>query len=936
MTRVTRVATLALSLVLISHVAAAQTVTSTTGAINGTVTDATKAVLPGVTVTLSGSALMGTSTAVTDQNGAFRFSTLPIGDYKLTFELSGFGAVAREGIHVSVGFTATVNAEMNPGAVAESITVTGASPVVDISATKVSNVLDSQRLAELPGSRDAWAVAAQTPGVSMARLDVGGSNAWTQQTFSAYGVGGGERNEVEGIMVNEGSGQMYYTDFASFEEISVTAAGNTAEVGTPGAFSNFVSKSGGNTYHGTVYFDFENDAMEAHNIDAAQMAAGVKGSQYLATEDLNRLSLFRDFTADIGGYVKKDKLWWYFGYRNNVADLRFPTLVDDIQHTYGPVYSTKGTFNLNPNHRFVAYYQHAGKVQPDYLGAIALPTGRDTTAIMHADTVWSSGYPNDISKGEYNATLSNRLFLMVRGGVMKSFWFRNYKSSAPRIEDISNNFVSGGVYGIDNARFRPQVNAALSYFKDGLAGSHNFKFGTEIMRDDLDQPFRGFGDPCQCVSVFSNAVPRQVYLYKSGANSLSRLWAYTGYANDSWMVNKRLTLNVGIRVDRYRPYLPAQTGPAGLTFAAVDEVLIWNNVGPRLGVSVDVTGRGKTLVKANYGKYWLYPAGDFAGTVNPNPPTWREIYTWNDLNVNGRWDSGEQVGAATSVSGGAASTIYDPNIQNTFAHQALLFVEHEAAPNLGVRTGFVWNGRRQLRGSLNINRPVDAYTVPVQVRDPGPDGRAGTTDDGGLINAFNLSPEFLSLPVVNRTINLGDGADTNYYTWEIAATRRLAGSWSLLASFDRIWAHEGAIAANATPNLLINTVDGENRFTNWQAKVNATVVLPWNLRVTPILRHQSGTPFARTFSAALNYSSAVTIKAEPVGGERTPNITLFDVRAEKVIRVGQNRVSAFFDAYNIFNSNDPQTLTTTSGSAWLFPAAITPPRVARVGLKFAW
>jgi hypothetical protein len=145
----------------------------------------------------------------------------------------------------------------------------------------------------------------------MSRIDVGGSNAWTQQGFQAYGVGGGERNEVEGIMVNEGAGQMYYTDFASFEEISVTAAGNTAEVGTPGAFSNFVSKAGSNTYHGTVYFDYENESLEAHNIDAAQIRAGIKGSQYLAAEDLNRLSLFRDFTADIGGFVRKDRLWWY-------------------------------------------------------------------------------------------------------------------------------------------------------------------------------------------------------------------------------------------------------------------------------------------------------------------------------------------------------------------------------------------------------------------------------------------------------------------------------------------------------------------------------------------------------------------------------------------------------------------------------------------------
>ena len=156
--------------------------------------------------------------------------------------------------------------------------------------------------------------------------------------------------------------------------------------------------------------------------------------------------------------------------------------------------------------------------------------------------------------------------------------------------------------------------------------------------------------------------------------------------------------------------------------------------------------------------------------------------------------------------------------------------------------------------------------MPNPVRDPGPDGRAGTADDGGVITAYNLAAEYLALPVINRTLNLGSGADRNYYTWEATATRRQSGSWSLLASFARTWIREGAIASNATPNLLINTVDGQNQYTTWQAKLNATLTLPYQLKVTPILRHQSGTAFARTFSAALNYSSAVTIKVRACRG----------------------------------------------------------------------
>ncbi len=127
----------------------------------------------------------------------------------------------------------------------------------------------------------------------------------------------------------------------------------------------------------------------------------------------------------------------------------------------------------------------------------------------------------------------------------------------------------------------------------------------------------------------------------------------------------------------------------------------------------------------------------------------------------------------------------------------------------------------------------------------------------------------------------------------------------------------------------------QDRFRTWQAKVNGTLSLPRGFRVVPVLRHQSGTPFARTFVRTLNYGNA-TIKAEPITANRTPNITIVDLRTEKTFSINAVRVMGFFDVYNIFNTNAVQTLTTSSGGAWLRPTAITAPRMLRIGMRLDW
>ena len=176
-----RILSLALSVIAADlTLASAQTVTATTGAVNGLVTDSTRAMVPGVLVSLSGASLLADVTTITDQTGAYRFSAVPPGDYTLTFELAGFVTMTRNGVHVGLGFTATVNTEMSPGALTDSVTVSG-SPVVDLSSTAVTTHFDSEKLASLPGARDIFAILANTPGVAMTKMDVGGNGALSLQ-----------------------------------------------------------------------------------------------------------------------------------------------------------------------------------------------------------------------------------------------------------------------------------------------------------------------------------------------------------------------------------------------------------------------------------------------------------------------------------------------------------------------------------------------------------------------------------------------------------------------------------------------------------------------------------------------------------------------------------------------------------------------------------
>ena len=243
-----------------------QTVGATTGTINGKVVDPSDAVLPGVTVTISAPQMQGEQTAVTNADGNYRFPGIPPGTYRVTYELPGFAQVVREGIRVTLGFTATLNVTMQVSGLQETVTVTGDSPVVDVSSTKTSTNYDYKELASIPSARDMWAILAESPGVTMARIDVGGSAAGTQSGYRTYDARGDQnRVMIDGLVTTEGTGAIgVYVDYGAFEEVTAGTAGHGADMGQPGVQTQMMIKSGGNQFHGSVYGDYQNSSLQAH------------------------------------------------------------------------------------------------------------------------------------------------------------------------------------------------------------------------------------------------------------------------------------------------------------------------------------------------------------------------------------------------------------------------------------------------------------------------------------------------------------------------------------------------------------------------------------------------------------------------------------------------------------------------------------------------
>src|SRR5229473_633637 len=413
------------------------------GRFTGTVKDAQGGVLPGVTVTAKSPALMGARAVVSEGDGTYSLASLPSGEYELSFDLAGFQSFKRGNLKLLLGQILTVDAQLQVASLTESVTVTGASPVVDMQNTKVGTDFTTDKLVGVPTATDIWAVLGQAAGVRMRGFDVGGSHKSQQSGYESFGIRGQNRVLNDGVDTTEGdSGAGFYADFFANEEIAVSAAGGDVEMNSPGSAVVNTIKSGGNQFKMLNNLTYQQESFVADNIDASTAARGFTGQPNIK---------FWEGHTDIGGPINKDKLWFFGSYNHFKIDKQISGVPRTVATDLGIFdnYTTKETYKASKNDTVVGYFQWGRKQKPF----------RGLSTLVSAESAQPQDSVSWVFKIQHQRVWGNRLFTDVKANLFGYDFPLGVKVDAkqfPARMDTGTGFVSGVAWNaFDTGRQKP-------------------------------------------------------------------------------------------------------------------------------------------------------------------------------------------------------------------------------------------------------------------------------------------------------------------------------------------------------------------------------------------------------------------------------------------------------------------------------------------------
>jgi hypothetical protein len=917
-----------------------------TGTVAGTVRDPQGAMLPGVTITLSSPALIGGArSVVSGQTGSYQLTSLPPGTYDVTYELSGFTSLKREGIIVRVAQVTRLDVDLAVGALQESVTVTGESPVVDVSSTITQTNIDKELYEAIPTGRNPWVMAGLVPGVVTGRLDVGGTEGMQQYNIEAFGSADSQKSfSIDGLKTNWGGGAggstMQYYGFEMYEEYNMQTASGTAESDVSGVYMNMVTKSGGDRFASDHNFYFMNDALQGDNVDDdLRQRLGLRPGQTTGAAG-NPIDVSYDWSSTLGGPIRRNRAWFFAALRRwrldqfqiGASNPDGSQAIDDnrIENYMGKATAqlaenTKGSFMFNRNLKYRFHRRDA-----PYLFV------EDQATVLQDQ-------PAQNFVAQVNHVYGSAAVIDARFGRMWGVFPTRYQNTVTENDIAIRDIVrftqaNAATEQSLNPNHRYQANATVSYFADALgAGTHDFKLGVQFSWEMMQYERIRNGD---LFLETNDGVGLRAQIANTPVNSDHRLETWAVFAQDRWSVG-RLTVNYGVRLDGVQAYLPEQSSPAGTfvgarSFPRTDVFDFGLNVAPRIGASYDLFGNGRTAVKAYYGRFYNQFGSEIAETVNPNA-RFNAIVPWNDANRNLRLDPGElNLGSFTGFSGLFPRMDRDAN--RPYSDEFNAGVDHQLARHLAVSVSY---HRRQHRSGLGVvdqARPTSAYT---------PATRGYTDPQRGpqTITVYALNPALAT--VRDRVITNADVLESDYDGVQISFNKRMSDRWQLLGGLTLQshtgFAHSGTFT-NPTgspyftdlndPNYRLNRGDSAV-FTDipWTFTLSGSYQLPYEVTVSGKYTARDGDPLDRRITVTGLPQGSTDVFVQPRGEDRSETVSRFvDLRLAKRFSAGPGRLEASVDVFNLFNANHVLLQNEVIGSTLGRPSRILAPRIVRFGV----